>query len=631
MPPGSRRRGRSRSSPQQNQIRPSEILSPIRRRWLPVAVLVAVTFAVYYPAINHPFVNYDDPDYVTENRHVQQGLSLATLQWALSSTEQANWHPLTWLSHAFDCDLFGLDAAGHHFTSILFHALNAAILFLILEQASGFPWRSLLVAAIFALHPLNVECVAWVAERKSVLSMFFFLLAFAAYGWYAKAPNLKRYSAVFLLSLMALASKPMVVTIPFVLLLLDFWPLQRVRTGTAPTNEMGLPRYSWRALAVEKLPFLALAIASCVITIVAQKRAIKTTAAVPFGQRLINAAFSYCAYLWKAVWPLHLGVFYAPRGATLSALQAGLCLAFLVTVSALVWKARSRKYLVVGWLWYLGTLVPMIGLVQAGEQGMADRYAYLPLIGIFVACVWAMADLAAMANIGSSFIAGAAAAVLFAFALLGRRQLQTWESSFSLWTHSLEVTSENYVAEDFVGAALLNEAFNTTGQSCSDEALQHFERAVSINPQDSLGHLDVGFCNQSRGHLQKALEEYKTALQYAPNKYLRARAYLNLGAVYDSLGDFKSSRESYEQGLKVHPADQQIRAGLTHLDADEQLAELSNSAQSRPTAAAYLQLGTLQQKLGYSQDARASFQKALSLDPRSVTARNALESLGGGR
>ncbi len=615
----------------------AEIRQPVLSRlgssgWPWALLLVALTFATYFPVLSHPFVNYDDPDYVTENRHVQQGLDLSTAQWALLSTEQGNWHPVTWLSHALDCELYGLEPGGHHFSSLLLHSLNAGMLFVLLAGATGLRARSFLVAALFALHPMNVESVAWIAERKTVLSMFFFLLATAAYGWYARKPGALRYLLVFLCSNLALSSKPMVVTLPFMFLLLDFWPLQRVHEAAASDeSKSALTRVSFRRLVIEKLPLFALAVASSVITLIAQKKAIKTVAAVPFSARVANAIYSYSAYLWKAAWPLRLGVFYAHRGSQLAIWQVASCIAFLALVSALVWKAKSHEYLPVGWFWYLGTLVPMIGLIQAGEQGMADRYAYLPLLGIFVLLVWGISDLACRFKVDRRITITLAVLLVSTLALLTRRQLKTWESSFALWTHSLEITSENYVAEDFVGSTLLDRDYQSKGEPCSDEALQHFERAVQINTRDSLGHLNVGFCRQARGDFSAAVSEFHAALESAPNRFLKSRAYLNLGAGYDSLGDFAKAHEFLNHAAEISPRDADIQAGFAQLEGDEKIAEKAAALVKSPSTTGYVELGELQERMGHSRDASASYRRALDLDPKSVAARDLLNALSGGK
>lgn len=597
------------------------------RSWVLVLLLAAITFTVYSPVLKYPFVNYDDVDYVAENSHVQQGITLTMLRWAVTSTEQANWHPLTWISHALDCQLFGLDPAGHHFTSLLLHAANTVLLFLLLMQVTGRYWRSLMVAALFALHPINIESVAWVAERKTVLCMFFFLLTLAAYGWYARKPGVARYLLISILFALALAAKPMAVTLPFVLLLTDFWPLQRVEHWLPPSRVFPLPQFSKRRLIAEKLPLLALSAASSVVTIVAQHPAMKTVEAVPFGQRLANAIFSYGMYVWKAFWPAHLGVFYAPQGACLQIWQIALSLAFLGSVSALVWRVRSRAYLLMGWLWFLGTLVPMIGLVQVGEQGMADRYAYLPFLGLFTMVTWGSADLAAHKRVNVRVEFAACGAILVGLSVLTWRQIHTWESSFALWSHSLQVTSDNYVAEDFVGTTLLQEAFKITGESCADQALFHFQNAVRLNPHDTLGHLNVGFCEQVRGRMREAVAEYEIALQSARTKYLKSRADINLGAAYDELGGFEKARAYFEQGLQLYPRSSEILQALAKLDVEKKVIELSRSAEAHPTATVLLQIGQLQQELRRIPQARESYQRALRLDPELSQARRALNDL----
>jgi tetratricopeptide (TPR) repeat protein len=612
-----------------------------RRNWALCLLLAVVVFAVYFPVFSHPFVIYDDVDYVSQNHQVQQGLTLETFRWALTSMQFSNWHPLTWMSHALDCDLFGLDAGGHHFTSLLLHAIDAVILFLLLWRMTGKTGRSLMVAALFALHPVNVESVAWVAERKTVLSMLFLLLALWAYLWYARKPDIGRHACVDTLFVLALAAKPMAVTFPFILLLLDYWPLQRIKTWQLPSEIIPLPQLPPLRLLMEKLPLFALSAASCTVTVIAQHRvAIQSMEAFPLRDRVVNALFSYVMYLWKAVWPVRLSVFYAPQGSRLAIWQSALCLAFLAAISILVWRERrSRPYFLFGWLWYLGTLVPMIGIVQVGDQGMADRYAYLPYVGIFIAAVWGLADLAQMRRIEPRRIdkrwsAAAACAVLLVLSFLTRRQLRYWESSQALFTHSLQVTPDNYVGEDIVGTALLEEEFGATGQKCSPEARLHFQNAVRINPEDALGHIDLGFCRETQGNLQEAIKEYQAALQVARGKFLRKRALINLGGLYRVLRQFTLARNCYNECLQVDPGDQDARNGLARVDKEEKMpsleetmAALSRAAAEHPDAKLYLQLGNLQRAAGRVPEALISYQRAFSLDPNLTEARVALEEL----
>jgi protein O-mannosyl-transferase len=606
------------------------------RKWALCLLLAVVVFAVYFPALRHPFVIYDDVDYVSQNQQVQQGLTLGTLRWALTSMQFSNWHPLTWMSHALDCELFGLDAGGHHFTSLLLHAIDAVILFLLLSRITGKIGRSLMVALLFGLHPVSVESVAWVAERKTVLCMLFLLLALWAYLWYARKPGVGRHLWVDALFALALAAKPMAVTFPFLLVLMDYWPLQRIKGLQSPSETLPLPQFPPLRLLREKLPLFALSAASCAVTVIAQHRAaMKTMEAFPLRDRVVNALFSYVMYLWKLVWPVRLSVFYAPQGSRLAIWQAVLCLAFLTAISILVWRGRrSRPYFLFGWLWFLGTLVPMIGIVQVGDQGMADRYAYLPYVGIFIAAVWGLADLAQTIRIEPRWSAAAACAVLVVLSFLTRRQLRYWESSYALFTHSLQVTPDNYVAEDIVGTALLEEAFRATGQKCAPQALLHFENAVHIDPNDTLGHIDLGFCRETQGNLQEAAKEYQTALQVARSKFLKKRALINLGGVYRAQRQFALARNSYNECLKVDPGDQDALKGLARVDKEEKMpsleetiAALSRAAAERGDAKLYLQLGNLQRAAGRVPEALISYQRAFDLDPNLEEARVALEEL----
>ena len=370
-------------------------------------VLVVATIVLYYPAIHHPFVNYDDDGYVTENVHVQNGLSWDTVEWAFTTYDQANWHPLTWLSHALDCQLFEQNPAGPHATNVLLHALNVALLFWILAQATGFMGRSFMVAALFALHPINVESVVWVAERKNLLSMLLFLLALGAYRWYAREPRPRRYVVVAILFALGLMAKPQIVTLPFVLLLWDYWPLRRMAIdGQAAVDTpdersalakgrlepVALPQRSFSRLLVEKGPLLALSAISAVITMQAQKRGGGINPDVSLSARLANAIVCYARYLGKAVWPTRLAPMYPHPGNHLPTWEVFTALLLLLVLTALVAAGRRHRYLPVGWLWFLGTLIPMIGLVQVGRQAMADRYAYLPFIGLFIMICWGVPD-----------------------------------------------------------------------------------------------------------------------------------------------------------------------------------------------------------------------------------------------
>lgn len=454
-------------------------------------LLALGTLALYSPVRKAEFVNYDDFDYVVRNAHVTAGLHWKTFTWAWTAIAAANWHPLTWLSHALDCQLYGLKPAGHHITSLVLHVINVLLLFLLLWRATGATGRSLLVAALFAVHPFNVESVAWVSERKNVLSTLLFLLALGAYGWYARKPEVKRYLVLTVLFVLGLSAKPMVITLPFVLLLLDYWPLKRIagweqaatpkgrknrraQVAVAPSNAaFPVTQAPLSRLILEKTPLLVFCAGSAVITVIAQRSvgALRSLETYTLSIRLVNSLFGYAMYVWKAFWPTRLAVLYPHPGPTLPDWQWMLATVFLIAVSVLVWKWGPRRpYLITGWLWYLGTLVPVIGLVQVGQQARADRYAYVPLLGIFVMIVWGLADLADAREIKTQWRTATAAVILIAFSLVTRRQIGYWHDSEALWTRTEALTENNLVAEDIMSKSLL-------GMGRAEEALPHL-RAV---------------------------------------------------------------------------------------------------------------------------------------------------------
>jgi protein O-mannosyl-transferase len=605
------------------------LLASPGRRDLVLSILLAVaTFALYSPALGDPFIfNYDDSSYVTDNAHVQAGLTWDTVAWSLRSTEASNWHPLTWLSHALDSSLYGLNPAGHHFTNVLLHALNVVLLFLLLVRVTGAAGRSLLVAALFAAHPFNVESVAWVAERKNVLSTFFFLLTLGAYAWYAVRPNIKRYVAVATLFVLGLASKPMVVTLPCVLLLLDFWPLRRIQgcgESSAQVGEEGEGnagiKFSvapFSRLVLEKLPLLALSAAASAITIFAQRSGGSIHLVLPIGVRLENAVFAYAMYIWKAFWPVRLAVFYPHPGASLAFWQFGLAALFLVSLSALVWRERmARPYLVTGWLWFLGTLVPVIGLIQVGEQAMADRYAYVPLIGIFLMAVWSAADLANSQALSFRSEVKIAAIVLFILSLLTFDQLRYWHSSYDLWSHAVDVTKNNFMAEENLGASLM--ALDRSG-----EAVTHLRNAVRIRPWESASHLSLAGALTLSGHSAEAISEYEIAIPRTANPNMQVVAYETLGRLYSERGNYAQARVSYQQALRIDPGRASASEGLAKVEFSD---ALRNAAES-PSGASFLRLGQLLQQAGRIPEARSAYEQAIDLEPKLGDARRALDSL----
>ena len=540
-----------------------------RRVLLLAILLVMAASALYFRVIGYPFCSYDDSVYVTANSHVQSGLSWQTVKWAFSTYDAANWHPVTWLSHALDYQLFYLDPAGPHAVNVILHLINVLLLFWVLRSATGFVGRSAMVAALFALHPINVESVAWVAERKNVLSMLFFLLALAAYRWYAERPHIARYLVCAALFSLGLMSKPQVITLPFVLLLWDYWPLQRVTLRSSPfarrrnnsgeiagqprtteseersSREERVAKAQWPWLLLEKLPLFTLAAAGAVVTLKAQHAGgALPMFRIPLTIRLANAAISYARYLEKAIWPSQLAVFYPHPLAAALGWQALVDAAGLLIITVLVVQVRERRYLFVGWFWFLGTLVPMIGLVQVGTQGMADRYAYLPFIGLYLMISWGIAELAQRWRLPKPVLPAAGLTILLALMMVTYRQLGFWQDDVSLWSHAAQVTRGNYVAEDNLGEALVDEGR-------IEEAMPHFFRAAAIFPADPTSNLNIGAYEQAHQNFSSAIEQYEQVLRYTMNPAVRRKALLNMADAYQALGDPARARQCVQAAERL--------------------------------------------------------------------------------
>ncbi len=619
--------------PEKTETDPKLSPSFAQLRIAPAILLTLITLSVYFQVMQHPFSNYDDTEYIGDNLNIQKGLSVATVRWAITSTEHANWHPLTWMSHALDWQLFGNDPSGHHFMSLLLHILSVLLLFSFLARVTGSQVRSLLVAAIFAVHPVNVESVAWIAERKNVLCMLFFLLALIAYSRYARQPNLIRYLLMALLFALALTAKPMAVTFPFVLLLLDYWPLQRIRGWSPPSTVFPAPQLSPWKIVLEKLPLLALSAADSVITVIAQRQvgAIRSTVGFPFSLRLSNALVSCVTYVWKAAFPIHLSVLYPYPSNGVPLWRLLISVLLLVGVSVWVWRERShRPYLITGWCWFLGTLVPVIGLVQVGEQGMADRYAYLPLIGIFVMAVWGISDLVQNASEGVRHSAAFGAVVaLLLFSILAWRQDGFWRSNLELWSHAVAVTDNNVAAEDAIGSLLLADALNA-GQHFSNEAQVHFQRALKIDPNDAEALTNVGAdLVVHGGRPQEALEKFQLAWKNATNEiWLRSRILSDMATAYEALGEYARARQYFMEAMKITPGpDNGAFLGYARTFTDEKIAKLNETLAPHPTAQGNWQLGQLEEEAGRKDAARNAYQHALDLDPKFSPARAALDKI----
>lgn len=515
-------------------------------------LIVIVTIAVYSPVNHYDFADVDDAAYITDNVHIKYGLDWDAVKWAFTTSYQ-DWHPLTWLSHGLDCELFRLNPGPHHNMNVLLHGLNAVLLFWLLLSATGYVGRSAMVAALFALHPINVESVVWIAERKNVLSMFFFLLALAAWRWYAMNPRISRYLVVTLFFALGLMAKSQVITLPFVLLLWDYWPLHRM-FAEVPESSSGiiasascipLRKLSW--LVLEKLPLLALGAGSAILTLHAQRAggAMNPLNTYPLAVRLENALLSYVRYLSMAVWPSHLSAFYPYPHGSFGVAPVIACGIFLLGVTALVVANRQRRYLVVGWFWFLGTLVPMIGLVHVGDHSMADRYGYLPFVGLFLMLCWGVADFVSeKIGAGTVWLGAPSLAILLALTALTHRQIGYWKDSVTLWSHAVAVTKANDVAETFLGQALLR-------QSKADAAIPHFQRAIAIFPAGPKAYMFLGYAEQQRGNLRAAIEQYQRALDLdqkygAAGAHIRSATLEGMAYAYRDLGEYGRATQYLE-------------------------------------------------------------------------------------
>jgi tetratricopeptide (TPR) repeat protein len=616
--------------------------------WLAYILLGLLTVFAYCRVVQYPFTNYDDTGYITENPHVQTGLSSSTIMWSLSSFEQSNWHPLTWVSHAVDYQLYGLDAGGHHATGLLLHLANVFLFFFLLRKATGDSSKSFFASALFALHPINVQSVAWIAERKNVLSTFFLLLALAAYGWYASAPdqsafrqkrsgnagvpdfsllrevgfwaNRRRYALVVLALACGLASKPMLVTLPLLLLILDYWPLRRVAGWTDPRLSR-VTQLAPTTLVLEKLPLFLLCIGSAAVTIAAQKArgAVQNVADFPFLGRIENAALSYVRYVLKAVWPSHFAVYYPnPFDPTfvegpgkMVIVVSFLSAAVILVLSLVAWRQRIlRPEFTAGWAWFLISLLPVIGIVQVGRQAMADRYAYVPLMGVFVALAWGFSELAAKFQVSPTVTRTASFAVLTSLLLLTWKEVGHWSSSYELWSHALDVTSNNYLAEAELGNVLVME-------QRYNEALPHYQRAAALDAHDPDSRVNIGTIYEAAGLHREAATEYQDAIrvlsQLPPGEAQKNTVFAatwSLANTYVGLGEYEKARLAYRSAREIKP------------DSFHSYTEkLQAAMNSQPSAVGYLMLGIALAEESRPEESASALRQAEVVDPRLNLAR----------
>ena len=645
------------------------------RPWILAAALALLTILVYLPVHHDPFFTMDDRQYVVENAHLRGSFG-ETVAWAFTSFDLANWHPVTWLSHAADVRLFDLDPAGHHDVNLLLHVVNALLLFWVLRRATGCNGRSFMVAALFALHPVNVETVAWIAERKNLLSMMFFLLALGVYGWFAARPAIGRYAAIAGLFALGLMAKPQVITFPFVLLLWDYWPLGRIAIRRSPfavgqkaaadiSGERRIAKGEQRLgeerianseqrqigwLLLEKLPLLLLALGSAVLTMRAQAAA-GAMRYYPLSERLGNALVCYVRYIANAFWPSRLSVFY-PHPVLALWNVAGSAL-ILLAITGLVLYFRGERYLAVGWCWFLGTLVPMIGLVQVGEQAMADRYAYLSVIGLFLMVCWGVSEFAARRRLARAWLVAPSIVVLVVLALLTHRQLGYWSDNVKLWTHMMSVSGGTYEVEENLGVALLE-------NGDAGPAMEHFERVTALVPPPpapigrelagyaAVAHLYLGAYDQRQQHPAGAIAHFEQVLELArqftaqnkdasvPPVLIRMEsvASADMGDAYYVLGDFAKSKAAYEQALQLGPltAHQWLGLGIANQRSGNLAAAVEayrRSTRLQVSDVGFLLLAQALDKAGRAKEADGARNQARMVSPDLNTAQQMVDRILG--
>ncbi len=590
-------------------------------------LLLVATLSAYWQVLDNDFVIYDDDVYVTENIHVHNGVTFDSLTWAITSSHASNWHPLTWISHMIDYQLYGLNPKGHHLTNLLLHVANTLLLFLILVRMTGTLWQSSFVAALFALHPIHVQSVAWVAERKDVLSTFFMMLTVWAYILYVKKGEVRRYMLVILFFVLGLMSKPMIVTLPFILLLLDFWPLGRLcsfrDTRNVVIGQQTNERMDIFRLLLEKVPFFALAVVSSIVTFIVQERggAVQLLKVYSLQTRIINAFVAYIDYIASMIWPVKLAVLYPHPGDSIplwKGVVAGLVLV-LITILA-IRKARNIPYIAVGWLWYVVTLIPVIGIVQVGSQAMADRYTYITLIGLFVIIAWGANDLLSKLVHRKIWLGTLTATLISILIILTWKQVQNWENSITLFKHTLKNTTNNFVIHNNLGIAF-------DKQDRTEEAISHYLQSLRIIPDFAEAHNNIGIALGKQGRTKEAIEHFLQALQLKPD-YVDAHD--NLGIALVKQGRTEEAIEHFLQALQLKPdyvdAHNNLGTALVrHGRTEEAIEHYLQALRLKPDYVdAHNNLGTALSKQGRTEEAIKHFMQVLRLKPDHVDARNNL-------
>jgi protein O-mannosyl-transferase len=622
-------------------------------------LLTAVTLLAFWQVNHCEFIDYDDDVYVTANSHVQKGITIEGIRWAFTTGHANFWHPLTWLSHMLDVQLFGLSPRGHHLTSLLLHIANSLLLFLVLNRMTRALWRSAFVAALFALHPLHVETVAWVADRKDVLSAFFWMLTMGAYLFYVEHPRLPRYLAVVLFFTLGLMSKPMLVTLPFVLLLLDFWPLHRFEQkmpvpniwhkvkepaseegrkgkskkkhavkGTVKAQQLATPAAQpadvngqWeriRPLLREKIPLFALTVLASVAAFIAQQKggAVGSIEAFPLSERVSNALVSYTLYIAKMIWPSSLALVYPHPGSWPLWHVLGAVFIFIaVTTLAVRWATRF-PFLPVGWLWYVGTLVPVIGLVQVGSHGRADRYTYIPLIGLFIIAAWGIPELLKRWRFRKEVLVALSASSLVGLVMATWTQVGYWKNSITLFDHTLNVTDHNGLIHNNRGAV-----YSRLGDYA--RAIEDFNRAIEIYPKDAVAHNNRGIAYGNLGNRAQAISDFDRAIEIDPSY---AAAYNNRGNAYGNLGNHTRAIRDFDRAIEIDPRDAVAHnnRGIAYGNLGNRtqaIEDFSRAIEIDPKyAAAYHNRGVAHGNLGDHTQAIRDFNRAIEIDPKVAAA-----------
>ena len=592
---------------------------PNMRSYLIISIfLIVVTLAAYWQVFSFDFVDYDDGDYVVNNLYVKTGLNMSNAAWAFTSSAYANWHPLTWLSLMLDYQLFGLNPFGFHLTNLLLHIFNTLLLFLVLSRMTGMAWRSGFVAALFAIHPLHIQSVAWIAERKDVLSTFFLLLTILAYVRYTELPNIRRYMLVLIAFALGLMSKPMLVTLPFMLLLIDYWPLNRYDDQH---NKQGIKQIHlfWK-LVKEKSPLLLMAAISCVITYCVQHGAMSTINSLSPGVRIANAFVAYIAYILMMLWPQGLCVLYPHPFNDIPVWQVlSSSLVFVGITFFVIRSIRKLPYIAIGWLWYVITLIPVIGLVQVGEQALADRYTYIPMIGLFIAIAWSIPDLLdrfpKKTPHRTILLALPALMLIFAFATSTWYQLKPWKNAITLYERALKCTRNNASVSKF----LINKL---TDKHRYDDAIALLTNAIKDGYNKAEAHDGIGLVLVRQGKINEAISHYKIAMRLKPRM---SEPHNNLGTAYARLKQLDKAIIELRKALRIEPNYEEAHYNLAVVlteqgKFDEAMSHYKKALKIKPTAIAYSKLGSLYLRQSDIDSGISNFQKAIRINSSYIPA-----------